>query len=114
MANGANNPSAVRDPRLRERLLALLVVDGFFTVQELWFLEGRRMVYWWEPTPVLGPLYFLCNKSTADDWLGYVLLAVLAPWLLAFAVWPRPATAVLAVIAIVAWIGPGVLMILRA
>lgn len=110
-ANGS--PAAGRGPRLGHRLLALLLVSAFAAVQYHWWLDGRRYREWWAPTPVLGPLYFLANGTAEDDWLGGLLLAVLVPCVLAFPVWPTRLTALLASLAILAWVGPGILLILR-
>jgi hypothetical protein len=102
-----------RATRLRLRVIALLFVGGFAGAQCLLFRDGLRNRDWLEPTPVLGPLYYLANKSPADDWLGIMLLIVLVPCILSFAVWPTRVTALLAVAAIMMWIGPGVLTILQ-
>jgi hypothetical protein len=88
-------PGGSGAPQLRHRLLALLLVGAFAAVQYRWWVDGRRYRLWWDPRPVLGPLYFLVNERADDDWLGFVLLAVLVPCILAFAVWSTRLTAVL-------------------
>src|SRR4051794_8482815 len=103
----------VRRP-VRDRVLALVVVAAFAAAQYQWWAQGRRHLAWSEPDPVLGPLYFLANTRTGDDWLGWLLLAVLVPCILAFPIRPTAVTGVLAVAAILAWIGPGVFMIWQA
>jgi hypothetical protein len=105
--------AASRWRRLGHRLLALLLVSLFAGVQTIWWLDGRRYREWWEPTRVLGPLYFLANKSAEDDWLGIVLLVVLVPCILAFVLWPTRFTTVLACLAILASVGPGIFLIWR-
>jgi hypothetical protein len=90
--------------------LALLMVGAFAAVQYHWWLDGVRYRAWWDPTPVLGPLYFLANNRADDDWLGIALLAVLVPSIMAFPAWPTRRTAMLASIAILAWVGPGILL----
>jgi hypothetical protein len=114
MAESANASRCRRRPSLADRLLALLIVSGFFTVQYCWWREGVRYRLWWEPTPVLGPLFFLANQSVEDDWLGVLLLVVLVPCILAFLIWPTRLTAWLGCLAILAWMGPGIFLILRA
>ncbi len=89
------------------RLIAAVPVGLFAYVQYAWFLEDRRLRGWFEPYKVLGPLYFLANNNPADDWIGYALLAIAAPCLLAVVVWPTRWTALLAVAAGLAWVVPG-------
>lgn len=94
------------------RMLALLFVVVFAVVQYYWWLDGRRYRRFWNPTPVLGPLYFLANESREDDCLGIVLIAMLAPCILIFPVLPTRRTAAVAMVAILVWIIPGLIMIL--
>src|ERR1700722_3881434 len=89
-----------RDPLLRQRIVAFVMVCLFFAVQYVWWQDAWRYRFWFEPSPVFGPLYFLANKSPDDDWLGIVLLVILVPCILAVAVWPTRLTAILAVVAV--------------
>lgn len=107
------SPARSRGPRAGQRLLALLLVSAFAGVQYHWWLDGRRYRAFWEPTPVLGPLYFLSNERTEDDWQGIVLLVMSVPCISAFPVRPNRRTALLASLAILAWVGPGILLILH-
>jgi hypothetical protein len=75
------------------RLLAGLAVAGFCYLQ--WWLWWQQ---WWSawyhrfqsnPPLCFGPIYFLVNASTADDWIGYALLAVVGVCFLTFVAWPR-------------------------
>jgi hypothetical protein len=60
-----------------------------------------------EPYWTIGPLYFLANADPSDDWVGYALLAVAAPCLLAVVIWPGRRTALLASLTALAWVVSG-------
>jgi len=66
--------------RAANRFLALVLVGLFAFAQFGWF--SRALSGHSEPNWVLGPLYFLVNASSADDWIGYALLTVAVPCLL--------------------------------
>jgi hypothetical protein len=59
-----------------------------------------------EPNHVLGPLYYLANADKSDDWIGYIQLALLGPCLLPVLIRPNRWTALLASLAICAWLSP--------
>jgi hypothetical protein len=65
------------------RLVAAVPVALFGYVQYSYFLKDRRLNRFFTPYRALGPLYFLANQSPEDDWVGYALLAVAVPCLLA-------------------------------
>jgi hypothetical protein len=90
------------------RLLAAVPIWVFAKAQYGWYLRERS--HWLgnpEPNWVLGPLYFLTNTSPADDWIGYVLLAVAVPCILSVLVWPNRWTALVASLTAWAWVIPG-------
>jgi len=91
----------------------IVLVLLFTGLQTFWWMERPRNDLQPEPTRVLGPLYFLANKSAADDVLGWILLVVLVPCVLAWPLWPTRKTAVVTIFAILSWIGPGILWTLN-
>src|SRR5262249_35801961 len=86
------------------RLFAAILVGTFGFVQHARYLDSKALLDRYEPDWVLGPLYFLANASPADDWIGYALLAVAVPCLLAFVVWPNRWTALVASLTALAWV----------
>jgi hypothetical protein len=60
-----------------------------------------------EPNWVLGPLYFLAVASPEHEWIGYALLAIAIPCLLAVLRWPNRWTALLSSYTVVVWLLPG-------
>jgi hypothetical protein len=97
--------------RILPRLLAAVPVALFGYVQYVWFL-GARSTSYAEPNWVLGPLYFLANSPGADDWIGYVLLAVAVPCLLSVVCWPTRWTALIASFTGWAWIIPATVKVI--
>jgi hypothetical protein len=89
------------------RLVAAVPVALFGYVQYAYFLKDRRLNRFFTPYRALGPLYFLANQSPEDDWVGYALLAVAVPCLLAVVIWPRRWTMLIAIAVALAWVFPG-------
>jgi hypothetical protein len=88
-------------------LVAAVPVALFGYVQYSYYLHDRRFSHFFTPYRALGPLYFLANQSPEDDWVGYALLAVAVPCLLAVVIWPRRWTMLIAIAAALAWVFPG-------
>jgi hypothetical protein len=86
-----------------KRVLAGVALTGFCYVQcrDWWYAWYLRYKY--DPPKSLGPLYFLTNASTADDWIGYTLLVVVSLCFAAFLVWPNRWTALLVCAVVLPW-----------
>jgi hypothetical protein len=91
------------------RLLALVLVGLFAFAQFGWY---SRALSGAEPNLVLGPLYFLVNASSADDWIGYALLTVTVPCSLAVVFRQNRWTALAASLTAWAWVLPGTMKVL--
>jgi hypothetical protein len=89
------------------RLVAGLAVAVFCYIQCRPWWQAWYLRYKYDPPWSLGPIYFLVNASTADDWIGYTLLAVVVVCFLAFVVWPTRWTALLACLVALCWVVPG-------
>jgi hypothetical protein len=111
---GGPDPDAPTTPRRRMwyRLLGAGVVALFAAIQWYWWQDYHAIpvqrTLGWEPPRALGPLCFLANTRTDDDWIGIVLLILLVPAVLAFPCWPSRATAIITVLAIFTWTAVGV------
>jgi hypothetical protein len=90
------------------RFLAVVLVGLFALVQLGWYLRALSG----EPNWVLGPLYFLVNASSADDWIGYALLTVTVPCLLSVVFRQNRWTALAASLTAWAWVIPGTVKVL--
>jgi hypothetical protein len=85
-------------------ILTTIPIGVFALAQAGWYARARESL---EPNWVLGPLYFLANASSDDDWIGYALLAVAVPCLLSVLVRPGRWTALVASLTAWAWVLPG-------
>ncbi len=84
------------------RLLPALLVGAFGVAQyTLWSTGAARPRR--APNAALGPLCLLAGGS-GNAWLGYLMLAALAPCILAFPVLPGRWTALLAALAVAVWV----------
>jgi hypothetical protein len=94
--------------RVIHHLFAASVIALFGLLQCVEYVYYRRAMRVGinNPSLVLGPLYFLTNQSPTDDWIGYGLLALALPCLLAVVVWPTRKTAWIATLTVWAWLMP--------
>ncbi len=116
-SSSVNDPTRFH-PRLADRLLGLVFLLFFGAVQWIWWSDAPKTheMAWAHlprPMPVLGPLYFFAHPLTYNAPLGIVLLCLLVPPLVSFVAWPRWWTALLMCLAALAWILPGIFLIMK-